>query len=139
VTADFCQAAGGVFPNRDRKQLRYSDVEVILIRWNDDNRFGVSCELEDLCKVFNQGYGFKTTIWLIPTEDPLQEVMGKVLSLVKEAEKDGRLLIVYYAGHAAMDEARQQVWFRYVYHPGSLQYMEIFSHNLTSLLQDESP
>jgi hypothetical protein len=88
---------------------------VVLIRWNDDIRLGVSCELEDLCKVFKQGYGFETTIWLIPTEDSLENIMGKALGLVKEAGKEGKLLVIYYAGHAAMNEARQHVWFRYVY------------------------
>ncbi|PMD37699.1 hypothetical protein L207DRAFT_493250 [Hyaloscypha variabilis F] len=106
------QAAQGVFPNRNYSQARYQDVQVVLIRWNDDNRLGVSCELEDLCKVFKQGYGFETTIWLIPTEDSLENIMGKALGLVKEAGKEGKLLVIYYAGHAAMNEARQHVWFR---------------------------
>jgi hypothetical protein len=85
-----------------------------LIRWDDDNRLGVSCELEDLSKVFKHGYGFETTTWLIPTEDPLEDIMGKALTLTKEAAKEGKLLIVYYAGHAAMNDARQHVWYRYV-------------------------
>ena len=109
------EAAQGVFPNRKYPQARYQGVQVVLIRWNDDNRMGVSCELEDLCKIFKQGYGFETITWLIPTEDPLENIMGKALGLVKEAGKEGKLLVVYYAGHAAMNEARQQVWFRYAY------------------------
>ena len=115
LATDPYEAARGVFPNRGDEHTRYSSIEVVLIRWQDDNRFGVSCELEDLVKVFNYGYWFKPTTWLIPTEDPLQDVMQKTLSLVKEAGKSGKLLIVYYAGHAAMNEARQQVWFRYAF------------------------
>jgi hypothetical protein len=88
---------------------------VVLILWDDDTRLGVSCELEDLCKVFKQGYGLETTIWFIPTEDSLQNIIRKALGLVKEAGNEGKLLVIYYAGHAAMNEARQHVWFRYVY------------------------
>ncbi|KAH7409760.1 hypothetical protein BKA64DRAFT_665795 [Cadophora sp. MPI-SDFR-AT-0126] len=110
--AQLDQAAQGVFPNRTGSKVRYQDIQVVLIRWNDDNRLGVSCELEDLCKVFERGYGFQTTTWLIPAEDPLENVMGRALDLVKESGKEGKLVIVYYAGHAAMNEARQQVWYR---------------------------
>lgn len=63
--------------------------------------------------MFETGYGFKTTTWLIPTEDPLEDIMSKSLCLIREAGKEGKLLVVYYAGHAAMNEDRQQVWFRY--------------------------
>jgi hypothetical protein len=108
-----------------------------LIRWKDDNRLGVSCELEDLCKVFEKGYGFKTTTWLIPTEDALEDIMGKALSLVKEAGKEGKLLIIYYAGHAAMNEDRQQVWFRYVL-CGAYQYKLIPDQILIFVLQDRT-
>jgi hypothetical protein len=110
--ADMHEAAQGAFPNRTNLKMRYQDIQVVLIRWNDDNRLGVSCELEDLCKVFERGYGFQTTTWLIPAEDSLENIMGKTLDFVKESGKEGKLVIVYYAGHAAMNEARQQVWFR---------------------------
>lgn len=73
-------------------------------------------------KSLKQGYGFETTIWLIPTEDPLENIMGKALGLVNEAGTEGTLLVVYYAGHAAMNEARQHVWFRYAY-CGVLQHV----------------
>ncbi|CZR69630.1 uncharacterized protein PAC_19530 [Phialocephala subalpina] len=106
------EAARRAFPNKSLDRNRYKDAEVVLIRWKDDNRLGVSCELEDLARVFVIGYGFKTTTWLIPTEDPLEDIMGRSLSLIKEAGKEGKLLVVYYAGHAAMNEDRQQVWFR---------------------------
>jgi hypothetical protein len=89
-------------------------VHVILIQWEDDNRLGVSCELEDLSKVFRLGYGFETTTWFIPTERPLAAIMSKSLALVNESEKDGKLLIIYYAGHAEMNDSREQVWLRYV-------------------------
>ena len=87
------------------------------MRWKDDDRLGVSCELEDLARVFDRYYEFKTTEWLIPTVNPLVDIMSKVLALVNELGLENKLLIIYYAGHAAMNEARQQIWLRYVCHP----------------------
>ncbi|PVH74061.1 hypothetical protein DL98DRAFT_40687 [Cadophora sp. DSE1049] len=107
------QAAERGFPNASNCQSRYEDVEVALVRWEDDNRLGVSWELEDLSRKFHQSYGFKTTTWLIPTSQPLVDIMSKALALVgREAESSGKLLIVYYAGHAAMNSSREQVWLR---------------------------
>jgi hypothetical protein len=114
--AKFCsshQAAKGAFPNRFQSKSRYQEVHAILIQWEDDKGLGVSCELEDLSKVFRLGYGFEATTWLIPTERSLAAIMSKALALVNEAETDGKLLIIYYGGHAAMNDARQQVWLRY--------------------------
>ncbi|KAH7336533.1 heterokaryon incompatibility protein-domain-containing protein [Rhexocercosporidium sp. MPI-PUGE-AT-0058] len=100
------------FPNRCSFQSLYQDVEVAMIRWEDDNRLGVSCELEDLSGKFRRCYGFKTTTWLIPTAQPLVDIMSKAIELVREAESSGKLLILYYAGHAAMNSSREQVWLR---------------------------
>jgi hypothetical protein len=106
------KAAQRAFPNRTKPKTRYRDVQVVLIRWDDDDRLGVSYELEDLCKVFERGYGFQTTTWLIPTENSLQNIMGKALRFTTTFGMEGNLVIVYYAGHGAMNDARQQVWFR---------------------------
>ena len=108
------EAANAVLPQPRRSESRYTHVEVVLMRWDDDNRLGVWCELEDLAKMFSNGYGFKTRTWLIPTGDPLMNVMSKTLDLIKEAGQEGKLLVVYYAGHAAMNDSREQVWFRCV-------------------------
>jgi hypothetical protein len=96
------------------------------MRWQDDDRLGVSCELEDLEKVFARCYGFKTTEWLIPTSNPLMDIMAKVIALVNSPGFENKLLIIYYAGHAAMNEARQQIWLRYVsYHASRLSVTDM--------------
>jgi hypothetical protein len=103
------------FPNKNLVRNRYLDIHVVLIRWEDDARLGVSCELDDLSRTFEKDYGFETTTWLIPTENPLTDITGKALELVKEAGKEGKLLILYYGGHARMNSDRQQIWLRYVH------------------------
>lgn len=114
LSDNYFQAAKATLPGQISAQPRYQDVEVVLMRWQGDDRLGVSCELEDLEKAFARSYGFKTTEWLIPTENPLVDIMTKVLALVNSPGLENKLLIIYYAGHAAMNEARQQVWLRYV-------------------------
>jgi hypothetical protein len=79
------KAASRAFPNTNRIRNRYVDVHVVLIRWEDDARFGVSCELEDLSKTFEKDYGFETTTWLIPTENSLNNITGQALELLKGA------------------------------------------------------
>ena len=108
------KAAKSVFPNRNQCSSRYKNVQVVLMRWEDDDNFGVSCELEDLDKVFRDDYGFETTTWLIPKELSLASIMAKAVALVSNAELESKLLIVYYGGHAAMTDDRQQMWYRYV-------------------------
>ncbi|TVY84121.1 hypothetical protein LSUE1_G001858 [Lachnellula suecica] len=67
-----------------------------------------------------------TKPWLILTEAPLMDIMSKVLALVNDAGQEGKLLIVYYAGHAAMNDARQQIWLRTGrLHEGSLEWFAI--------------
>ncbi|KAH7417952.1 hypothetical protein BKA64DRAFT_653228 [Cadophora sp. MPI-SDFR-AT-0126] len=120
------KAVNSVFPNAGRSQTRYKDVQVVLIRWADDNHLGVWCEMEDLCRTFEHGYGFKTTTWLIPTENPLLEIMTKSIALVNEIGSEDNLVILYYGGHAAMNDARQQIWLRTGnWNRGSLEWFAI--------------
>lgn len=53
-----------------------------------------------------------TTTWKIPTEDPLSSIMDTALTLRKEIDTEETLVIVYYGGHAFMNEDRQQMWAR---------------------------
>jgi hypothetical protein len=85
------------------------------MRWESDDGLGVLCELDDLDKVFRLDYGFETRTWLIPTNNPLQKIMANTLALFDEPGMEDSLLIVYYGGHAAMSDDRQQMWYRYVH------------------------
>jgi hypothetical protein len=69
----------------------------------------VEWELNDLAKVFRD-YKFNTETWLIPTKSPLMKIMAKALQFVGDYESEDTLLIVYYGGHARINEARQSTW-----------------------------
>lgn len=79
-----------------------------MLRWEEDE-LQVQWELDDLSEVF-QRYGFESEIFLIPTKSPLRRVMGKCLEFVDEYEDENTLFIVYYGGHAKINEARQSTW-----------------------------
>ncbi len=87
---------------------RYKCVEVLLLRWDEDD-LAVSWEVEDLEKIF-KAYGFSTELWLIPSEMPHLELMIKVGSFVKGYQNPDTLLIVYYGGHASINNVRQSSW-----------------------------
>ncbi|KAG4432279.1 hypothetical protein IFR05_012227 [Cadophora sp. M221] len=99
-------SANRALPNRGL--TRYKDVEVLLLRWEEDE-LEVEWELNDLAKVFGN-YGFNTETWLIPTKSPLRKMMAKALEFIDDHESPDALLIVYYGGHAKINEARQSTW-----------------------------
>ncbi|KAL5319401.1 hypothetical protein ACEPPN_012453 [Leptodophora sp. 'Broadleaf-Isolate-01'] len=99
-------SANRALPNRGL--TRYKEVEVLLLRWEEDE-LEVEWELNDLAKVFGD-YGFNTETWLIPTKSPLRKMMAKALEFIDDHETPDTLLIVYYGGHAKINEARQSTW-----------------------------
>ncbi|KAH8766234.1 hypothetical protein BGZ57DRAFT_798548 [Hyaloscypha finlandica] len=99
-------SANRAFPNRGL--TRYKRVEVLLLRWEEDE-LQVEWELNDLAKVF-RAYNFNTETWLIPTESPYMKMMSKALQFVGDHQSEDTLLIVYYGGHAKINEARQSTW-----------------------------
>lgn len=70
----------------------------------------VQIELEDLGNCFEKDYGFNTETWLIPTKQPLLALVDKASQVVKDFGEADNLLIVYYGGHAAMDDSRRAIW-----------------------------
>lgn len=69
----------------------------------------VEWELDDLEKVF-MSYGFNTERWLIPRMNAHLRLMGKALEVVEKHDGRDDLVIVYYAGHAFINAARQATW-----------------------------
>lgn len=67
-------------------------------------------ELEDLATCFSGDYGFNTDIFAIPSDNPHLDLMLKIGALIKEHESDDTLFVVYYGGHAKIDESRQSTW-----------------------------
>ncbi|KAK4123281.1 hypothetical protein N657DRAFT_574032 [Parathielavia appendiculata] len=80
-----------------------------MLHWKCDDLF-VLPELEDLEKCFREHYNFQTDIFSIPSENSHLELMLKVADMVKQHESEDTLFVVYYGGHARIDESRQSTW-----------------------------
>ncbi|KAL2140587.1 hypothetical protein VTI28DRAFT_3597 [Corynascus sepedonium] len=101
-------SASRAFPNRGPSQ-RYTKVQALMLHWKSDDLF-VLPELEDLEKCFREHYNFETDIFSIPSENAHLELMLKIGDMVKQHEAEDTLFIIYYGGHARIDEARQSTW-----------------------------
>lgn len=104
------QSATRAFPNRGRNsQQRYKSVQALLLHWKSDDLF-VLPELEDLERCLREDYSFNTDVFAIPSENAHLELMMKIGALIKEHEHEDTLFVVYYGGHAKIDESRQSTW-----------------------------
>ncbi|KAK4176073.1 pah7 homeobox protein encoded by the pah7 protein [Triangularia setosa] len=101
-------SASRAFPNRGPTQ-RYTKVHALMLHWKSDDLF-VLPELEDLEKCFRDHYCFETDIFSIPSENSHLELMLKIGDMVKQHESEQTLFVVYYGGHARIDESRQSTW-----------------------------
>lgn len=50
----------------------------------------------------------------MPADNAHLELMMRIGQLIKEHESQDTLFIIYYGGHARIDEARQSRWCAYV-------------------------
>lgn len=82
---------------------------MLLLHWKTDDLF-VLPELEDLEASFREEYGFNTDVFAIPADNPHLDLMMRIGSLIKDHESEETLFIVYYGGHAKIDESRQSTW-----------------------------
>ncbi|KAI1281317.1 hypothetical protein F5Y07DRAFT_293191 [Xylaria sp. FL0933] len=109
---DFAKAledsAARAFPNRGSSQ-RYKKVCVLLLHWDSDDLF-VLPELEDLETCFQHDYNFETERFTIPSSNAHLDLMLKIGAMIKDHESTDTLLVVYYGGHARIDDARQSTW-----------------------------
>ncbi|KAK2070395.1 hypothetical protein P8C59_004888 [Phyllachora maydis] len=103
------ESAARAFPNRGRPSQRYTKVQALLLHWTTDDLF-VLPELEDLEKCLRENYSYDTDIFPIPAENSHLELMLKVGDLIKKHESEETLFIIYYGGHARIDESRQSTW-----------------------------
>ncbi|ORY69854.1 uncharacterized protein BCR38DRAFT_420262 [Pseudomassariella vexata] len=101
-------SAARAFPNHGRSQ-RYKKVQTLLLHWNCDDLF-VLPELEDLEQCLRDDYSFETEKFPIPSDNPHLELMMRVGAMIKEHESSDTLFIIYYGGHARIDESRQSTW-----------------------------
>ncbi|KAK1674556.1 hypothetical protein BDP55DRAFT_666844 [Colletotrichum godetiae] len=102
-------SANRAFPNRRKSSQRYSKVQALLLHWGCDDLF-VLPELEDLERCLREDYAFDTEIFPIPSENSHLELMMQIGKLIKDHEAQDTLFLVYYGGHARIDESRQSTW-----------------------------
>ncbi|TDZ71768.1 hypothetical protein CTRI78_v001746 [Colletotrichum trifolii] len=102
-------SANRAFPNRGRSSQRYKKVQALLLHWGSDDLF-VLPELEDLERCLREEYAYDTEIFPIPSENSHLELMMQVGKLIKDHEAQDTLFLVYYGGHARIDESRQSTW-----------------------------
>ncbi len=67
-------------------------------------------ELVDLEACFQHHYNFETERFTIPSSNAHLDLMLKIGAMIKDHESTDTLLVVYYGGHARIDEARQSTW-----------------------------
>lgn len=91
-------------------------------------------ELEDLEACFREDYGFNTDVFAIPSDNPHLDLMMRIGSLIKDHESEDTLFVIYYGGHAKIDESRQSTWCAYVF----LRFQFFPKSNITSLLFEHS-
>ena len=88
---------------------RYQKVHALLLHWTSDDLF-VLPELEDLDRCLKHDYSFETELFAIPCENSHLEFMLRLGAMIKQHEAADTLLVVYYGGHARIDESRQSTW-----------------------------
>ncbi len=84
-------------------------MQALLLHWKSDDLF-VLPELEDLERTLREDYNFNTDVFPIPSENAHLELMLKLGAMIKEHEAHETLFVVYYGGHAKIDESRQSTW-----------------------------
>jgi hypothetical protein len=112
LAADLDEAVKAVWPRR--QDIRYTQVHVLLIRWEDDD-LGVITEVQELKHVFQHIYNYSVETYDISSVMPQRTLNQRIQEFLKYDEKNGdeTLLIVYYAGHARRvpDSNEPPLWF----------------------------
>jgi hypothetical protein len=81
-----------------------------MMRWEDD-KLGVSREVDKLQDVFQNQYGFNTKRWLIPANDHSQlDLTENALDFLRDFDSKDNLFILYYAGHGYINDDRESTW-----------------------------
>jgi hypothetical protein len=109
---DLSAAVKAAWPTRH--ESRYSDVQVLILSWEDDD-LGVSEEIEDLRRTFRDLFNYGVTEWRIPQHKPERKLNLEAGKFLEKHDSKDHLLIVYYAGHGCLNEQRIPMWAAYVF------------------------
>ncbi len=85
----------------------YNHVDVLLLQWEGDD-LKVDSETKELEHVFATRCHFTTHRWSIPSIDPEDNLIHRILQF-KRGKTEEDLLILYYGGHAGGD-AQECIW-----------------------------
>ena len=90
-----------------RPTTPYIHVDVLLLQWEDDDLM-VDSEIKELEQLFARGCHFATHRWSIPSIEPENKLINRILEF-KWGKTDSDLLILYYGGHAG-GNPQQCIW-----------------------------
>ena len=107
-----CGLAGAL----SRSGSVYQKVSVLFLRWEDDVFIepgvnnGVQGEIDNLERVFMREYGFRTDLYLIPSQNSQRCLQKRIYLLQDEHDSREELLVVYYGGHGVLNDMNQSIW-----------------------------
>lgn len=81
----------------------------VLIQWEDDD-LNVQPETNRLRTLLDTCYGFKTETWVIPSASSHLILMDMAMNFVAAFGSPENLLIVYYNGHASINNSGESTW-----------------------------
>ncbi|KAH7313842.1 hypothetical protein B0I35DRAFT_355732 [Stachybotrys elegans] len=93
---------------RQAERSPYSDVSVLLLRWEEDQ--SVDEDLANLDQVLQSQYNFNTQRWHIPTVPNPSIKLGVQMAQFLEHGRPNHLLIIYYAGYGYVSSDGQLYW-----------------------------
>ena len=102
------EAVNAAFPTTTGPS-QYKSVHALLLSWEEDN-LGVIKEVSELQHVFAQTYHFDTEEWKIPSAHSYKATRQQITRFLDLYEDKSALLIIYYGGHAYMNDDRQCNW-----------------------------
>jgi hypothetical protein len=113
---DVQRAAESIYPNQNRS--RYANVYVLIFKWKtEDPKLPVWHEIEELCRVLDEIYGYEIEVFEIPDQKSHAKSVEKITAFIAiNDDSKNDLKIVYYAGHSRLSNTRDLVWLRCVIH-----------------------
>jgi hypothetical protein len=99
----------------------YTSVHAVLISWASDGKDDEECARqlrsmhEQLCQLRDAlkfQYAFQTEEWQLTRDGPRRNFTRKLADLIstQDEKEDSTLLILYYAGHGAVDNNMHLLW-----------------------------
>ena len=93
---------------RQTERPRYSDVSVLMLKWEDDD--SADHDLSSLEHLLRTTYHYRTQTWQIPScPNPSTKLGVKIASFLENPKPD-HLLIIYYTGNGYVGSDGHLYW-----------------------------